>query len=221
MKHIAVFILPVLFLVWSCGNSGKDSEKINQDSSDTLMTNETEEKITNVEPGDVITILGDNVNMRTQDKIGDNVIMQLDSGSKTTLITRGRKEQIGDMVDFWYKVSYNDRDMWVYGALTSAKSKSLNPELEQKKTPDNVVTGTFIEIVEKNDNSYFVMKDEKGKQQRFLIYGGYEGQQIFADNPEDMKGFDISITWENQKVFLESKGENVEVNRIMKVEPKQ
>lgn len=221
MKRSVLIILPVFFLIWSCGNSDNEGKNPDIGNSDTLVSADSEEKLKDMKPGDTIIVLGDNVNMRTQDKIGDNVILQLDSGSKTIMIRQGRKDQIGDMVDYWYKVSYNDRDMWVYGALTSAKSEGLNPEIEQKKTPDNVVKGTFIEIVENNDNSYFVMKDEKGKQQRFLIHGGYEGQQIFADNPEDMQGFDISVTWENQKVFLESKGENVEVDRIMKVEPLQ
>ncbi|MCF8219830.1 MAG: SH3 domain-containing protein [Bacteroidales bacterium] len=212
-------LLSILFLLWSCGNNASQSDDQESKTNDTLQTKEDQQPAKALpEPGETLVITGENVNMRTQPKIGDNVIMQLDSGAEATILKRGEKAQISDMVDYWYKVDYNNREMWVYGAITNVKSENLEVEEKPENLPDNMIKGSFVQIQKNEDAKYFVMQDEQGQQHKYRIYGGYEGQEVFDDNSEDLEGINVVVSHEKQKVFLESEGKNKEINRILKVE---
>lgn len=212
-------MLSIILLLWSCGSNSSQSKDQDNQKADTLQAKEEKEPEQNQpEPGDPLVITGENVNMRTQPQIGDNVIMQLDSGAEATILERGEKDKIGDMIDYWYKVEYKNREMWVYGAITNFKSENLDAAKDEENLPDNMLKGSFVQIRKNDSAKYFVMLDEQGRSHTFRIHGGYEGQQIFSENAKDLKGLDIIVTHEKQKVYLKSEEKNKEINRILKVE---
>ncbi|MGM0646855.1 MAG: hypothetical protein ACQESZ_00545 [Bacteroidota bacterium] len=206
--------LCIALLLMGCKQSSDDDKKAKSIPADTIAS---QKKGKDIKAGDTIVILANNVNMRTQDKVGDNVILQLDSGAIATYLKRGRKERIGDMIDYWYKIDYNERKMWVFGALTSARSEDLSiDENQEAKLNKNQVKGKFVPNEE--DTDYFIIEDAEGQRREYLIYGGYEGQQMFQDNSDDMEGLEVLVTWDKQNLFIESEQKNKEVLRILKVE---
>ncbi len=219
MKNPFILLMMSVVMLWSCGGNG-DQEQNDSPKTDSIQQETTPEKPADIEPGQTLVITGNNVNVRTQPKIDDNVIMQLDSGDQAVIMERGPKEEIGDMVDYWYKVKYKDREMWVYGGITSIKMDGLQIEDERDapKQEKNVITGTFEEILEQEDASYFIISDHEGRDYKLRIHEGYEGQQIFESNPEDMAGLDIKVTWDEAEVYWESAGQNVKIKKVKKVE---
>lgn len=221
MKRSILGLLAIVFLLWSCGGNTSEENDPQTDDIDSTVT-EQEISVKDFQPGDKLIIQGDNVNMRTQPKIGDNVVKQLNTGDETIIIERGRKAKIGEMVDYWYKVKHDGREMWVFGAITSMKADALSMEQEEDEKEGseeaNVIRGKFMQILETEDASFFVLKDENDKRLKLQIHSGYEGQEIFAENSEDMKGADVIVRWEKQTVYWESAGGNVEIDKILKVE---
>ncbi|MFO8055230.1 MAG: SH3 domain-containing protein [Bacteroidales bacterium] len=219
MKHSIVGIVIMGLLLWSCGGGLSEDDKDTDNSADSLEVAKQGSAPAKVKPGDKLEIRGDNVNMRTQPEIGDNVIMQLDKGDSAVVIEQGPKDKIGDMVDYWYKVEYDDREMWVYGAITSVKSEGLRKEVDKQSGPaEKVVIGNFVEISETGDGDFFVMEDKQGGQHNFFIHDGYQGEQIFSSRPEDMKGLEIKVTVEEYKRPAEQEEGPKEAERIVKVE---
>lgn len=215
----------IAVLLWSCGNNTKQENDQKKTKEDSVQSSQKGHKIEVVNPGDTLVIEAKNVNMRTQPKIGDNVITQLDSGDVTRIIKRGKKEKIGDMVDYWYKVRYKNREMWVFGALSSMEAENLelsgDTENLDKETPDNVIVGTFEKIVNQEDAEYFVMKDRNGNKQKLRIVKGYEGEEMFSSHPEDMQGLKIKIIRAREEIKRDSTGRKMEVSRIKKVEMRE
>ena len=67
-------------------------------------------------------ITGDKVNVRSEpDTEADNVVFQVKSGDICDILEIGEMAEIRDMKDYWYKISFEDQEGWVYGALTSKK----------------------------------------------------------------------------------------------------
>lgn len=220
MKRFFIPLMISAVLLWSCGGNS-EQEQDDSTKTDSLQQETNTEQPADIEPGQTLVITGNNVNVRTQPKIGDNVIMQLDSGAQAVIIERGPKEEIGAMVDYWYKVKYKDREMWVYGGITSLSMDGLEMEDEPgapKKEEKNVIVGTFEEIQELEDASYFIMSGPEGKEYKLRIHEGYEGQQMFESKPEDMVGLDIKVTWDEAEVYWESAGQNVKIKKVKKVE---
>lgn len=198
-KSLAIALFAgVLPFFWYCdGRESAKKEEENGTAADSLQQQEAIGQPPEVKPGQVIGIAGENVNMRTQPRIGDNVIMQLNTGDSVEVLYRGPKDQISHMVDYWYKVMYNNREMWVYGGVTSVRAEGLQPDENEHTEKKKEVLGTFNQILESGDNRFFLMNDREGRLHRFLILDGYEGEQMFSSRPEDLKGLGIKVTWDH------------------------
>ncbi len=203
MKKIITKILTVILiagiptLLWHCGSQESPDKAEDRPAADSLQQQATDQPPAEVKAGQIIQIRGNNVNMRTQPRIGDNVIMQLSTGDSVEVLYRGPKEEISHMVDYWYKVMYNNREMWVYGGVTSVRAEGLQPEEGAQSERKKEVAGTFNQILESGNNHFFLMNDQEGRLHRFLIVDSYEGEQMFSSRPEDLKGLGIKVTWDH------------------------
>ncbi len=71
-----------------------------------------------------MSILGDNLNVRREPTTeGENVVFQLKKGDICRVLEKGQQEQIRDMNDYWYKISYDGQEGWVYGHHTSRRAE--------------------------------------------------------------------------------------------------
>lgn len=71
-----------------------------------------------------LSIFGDNLNVRREPTTeGENVVFQLKKGDICRVLEKGQQEQIRDMNDFWYKISYDGQEGWVYGHHTSRRAE--------------------------------------------------------------------------------------------------
>lgn len=68
---------------------------------------------------DQLMITGDNVNVRSEPKLGENKLFQLSSGVVCTILERGLMEEVGGKSDYWYRVSADGKSGWVFGTFTS------------------------------------------------------------------------------------------------------
>lgn len=121
------------------------------------------------------------------------VIMKLNSGDTCDIIEKGEEVQLKDMLDYWYKIKFNDTVGWVFGSQTNLKTgkvieieeeyievsdevfyedmdlKSIN--LNTVKMPsyiiDNLSVGTnktkFVDFVDKKDGFYYIIKNNMGE----------------------------------------------------------
>ncbi|MEO0471945.1 MAG: SH3 domain-containing protein [Bacteroidota bacterium] len=73
-------------------------------------------------PDNQMYITATNLNVRSApDTEADNVVFKLGDGDIVDIIERGEQVAIRDMNDYWYKISYQGQEGWVYGAFTSKK----------------------------------------------------------------------------------------------------
>jgi uncharacterized protein YgiM (DUF1202 family) len=68
---------------------------------------------------DQLMIQGDNVNVRSEPKVGENKLFQLANGVVCAVLEVGNYETIGQTSDYWYQISASGRVGWVFGAFTS------------------------------------------------------------------------------------------------------
>ena len=81
-----------------------------------------EEMAEPVAASDELVITGDRVNIRREPSTtGDNIAFQLDQGSVCKVIKKGKMEEIKGNKDYWYNISYNGEEGWVFGSITSRK----------------------------------------------------------------------------------------------------
>lgn len=135
MKKLYVISLTLAVFIISC-NSASDNKNDNADikkSAEKETVEETEKE------SDVLVIEGENIWVRNKPSTGE-VVMKLNNGDKCKIIEKGKKEQIRDMVDYWYKISYNDKEGWVFGSQTNLKTGE-QPVLEDFAT----FLGEFVE----------------------------------------------------------------------------
>jgi uncharacterized protein YgiM (DUF1202 family) len=69
---------------------------------------------------DQLMITGDNVNVRSGPTIDqENKVFQVHSGDICRIVQRGDMDEIGGKLDYWYKISLNGQEGWVFGTFTS------------------------------------------------------------------------------------------------------
>ena len=67
-----------------------------------------------------LMITGDAVNVRSEPNTsGNNKVFQLNYGDVCTVMDKGNKETIGGKSDYWYHISFNGQEGWVFGSFTS------------------------------------------------------------------------------------------------------
>lgn len=69
---------------------------------------------------DQLMVTGDNVNVRAEpDTEQDNKLFQLSSGDIVSIVQKGEMAEIGGKLDYWYKISQNGQEGWIFGTFTS------------------------------------------------------------------------------------------------------
>ncbi len=64
-----------------------------------------------------ITIIGNDIWVRDAPSDGE-VIMKLNDGVRCELLEKGKYEEIRGMKDYWYRIKFDGKEGWVYGAQT-------------------------------------------------------------------------------------------------------
>mgnify|MGYP006266340423 CR=1 FL=1 len=73
-------------------------------------------------PANQLYITAENLNVRSEpDTEADNVAFQLNEGDICTILERGDLVEIRNMEDYWYKVSFEGQEGWVFGFFTSKR----------------------------------------------------------------------------------------------------
>jgi uncharacterized protein YgiM (DUF1202 family) len=73
-------------------------------------------------PANQLYITAQNLNARSEaDSEADNVVFQLNEGDICTILERGELASIRNMEDYWYRVSFQGQNGWVFGYFTSKR----------------------------------------------------------------------------------------------------
>jgi uncharacterized protein YgiM (DUF1202 family) len=65
-----------------------------------------------------------NLNVRSAPSTeGENVIFKLNEGDICTILEKGDQQKIDEMNDYWYRISFNGQEGWVYGYHTSQRAE--------------------------------------------------------------------------------------------------
>lgn len=76
-------------------------------------------------PSNQLYIEGDKVNIRTAPAVeGSEVAFQLTAGNVCDILEKGEAETINGNEDYWYRISHDGQEGWVFGFFTS---KRINP----------------------------------------------------------------------------------------------
>ncbi|MGV8815851.1 MAG: hypothetical protein ACOH2D_17245 [Gelidibacter sp.] len=67
-----------------------------------------------------LTIEGTNIWIREYPTTGD-IIMKLNEGDVCDVLKKDKKDTIGGITDYWYKIKFNNQIGWVFGSQTSIK----------------------------------------------------------------------------------------------------
>lgn len=68
-------------------------------------------------------IIASKLNVRSAPTIEeDNVVFQIEKGNVATIIEKAaEREQVNGMEDYWYRISYNGQEGWIFGYHTSKR----------------------------------------------------------------------------------------------------
>lgn len=64
---------------------------------------------------ELLTVLGDNVNVRSSPDKQANVLFQMDKGDRCTFVEKGNIDQVKGDTEYWYKIEFEGRQGWVFG----------------------------------------------------------------------------------------------------------
>ena len=90
------------------------------------MVDEALLEITNLPPlaADQMMIQVSSLNARAKPSTEDeNVVFKLSEGDICTILKKGEREKIDEMNDFWYRISFDGKEGWVYGYHTSKRAE--------------------------------------------------------------------------------------------------
>ena len=154
MKYIKYLTALLISLLCSCNNYDDQTDDQLQNDTTSLLNNKNTETDT-----DTIRLIieGDNIWVREEPVTGE-VIMKLNAGDVCKILEKGEKVQVKNMLDYWYKIKFNDTTGWVFGSQTNLKTG---------ETIDIVEFSFYLEKFiaafndENNDLKSFIHKDIK------------------------------------------------------------
>lgn len=69
-----------------------------------------------------LMIQATNLNVRSNPSTEEeNVVFKLNDGDVCTILEKGKREKIDEMNDYWYRISFNGQEGWLYGYHTSKR----------------------------------------------------------------------------------------------------
>ena len=150
MKRTTIVLFTVLAFIFACNNG---NNKETTDNTDTTTENESDVVVEaeKGEKGEKLTILGDNIWVRSVPKTGE-VVMKLNNGTVCEVLDKGEQQEIRKDIDYWYKIRVNDKEGWVFGSQTSLKTGEV-----AKVTPfTEVLIGFLTKYVQNNDINRYI-----------------------------------------------------------------
>jgi hypothetical protein len=119
-----VNLILFLFLLISCQNESDSGNNKLSEQPDSPKINIINPAVAVDE--NELTIEGNDIWVRTKPLTGE-VIFNLNDGDICKIIEKGTEDQIKDQKDFWYKIDFNGKTGWVFGAQSNKKTdRSLN-----------------------------------------------------------------------------------------------
>ncbi len=151
-KFLLFIVAFAMFIFIGCNN--KDKQDTEQNSRDTAkvenITSNIEDDNNDYIQNPKLTIIGNQIWVRSEPTTGE-VIMKLDDGTECEVLEKGKQETIHGTTDYWYKISCNGKQGWVFGSQTSLKQ-------EQKLSDNQNVTRymqAFGQTLKSNYKSLF------------------------------------------------------------------
>jgi len=99
----------------------------NSTFSSSPMLSIVDEKLANIPtipdlPANQLYVTAQNLNARSEpDNEAENVVFQLQQGDVCNIVERGELVEIRDMEDYWYKISFEGQEGWIFGYFTSKR----------------------------------------------------------------------------------------------------
>lgn len=148
MKYYQSILISLLLIIFSCDSDEKNNEV------DTFPVYETDP---NIELNDTpqLIIEGKDIWIRDEPVTGD-VLMKLNTGDICEVLEKGKKVQVRDMLDHWYKINFNDTVGWVFGSQTNLKTGETIDVTEF-----STFLAEFIGAYKDNTNNLSDFTDEK------------------------------------------------------------
>lgn len=116
------------------------------------------------------------------------VIAKLRTGTECVVLKKDKKETIKGKSDFWYKVNFNGKEGWIFGAQTSLKQKQKEYSIPSEVSIDK-------------DLEYGMCRDFKCLIEEFYPMGWSENEEYFAwifqPENEAIGGYDFTINIQN------------------------
>jgi len=151
MQKILVIIL-VSIVFFSCKNSTNN----NSNQNDSTVTTQNKQNNTSISDNTkYLTIIGDQIWVRSVPKTGD-VVLKLNDGTQCEMLEKGELQIINGIEDYWYKIKYDGEEGWVFGSQTSLQQTS---EVDEQSQIENFYTNFFQKIETQNYSdlkSYFI-----------------------------------------------------------------
>jgi len=131
--QVSYILLLIFISIWqlSCNNSNEENKEYSEEKAGEHVMLPT------------LTIEGKDIWVRSEPTKGE-VVMKLNSGDVCEVLEKGKFEKIREMQDYWYKIQFNGKKGWVYGAQTSVKKEVLS-ENQVKATGTTAITGSSIQ----------------------------------------------------------------------------
>jgi len=122
----------------------------------------------------VLTIQGDGINIRQEANVNSRVVLKLNTTDRCDVLSIGNKETVSGKEDYWYKVKYQSKIGWVFGAFTSFRQ-------EGRET----ITATFKDCFS-GDIGHLIFVDTNGKEWDFGQGPWNLGEYKFCIDPEEL-----------------------------------
>jgi len=130
MKYI-IFILLFLSFVFNSCNSEDNIKQTNSSANTEIKTKTEKDKDKKTEESEIIksenilVIKGKDIWIRNK-PISGKVIMKLNTGDTCNILEMTNEDQVRDMFDYWYKIEFEGKTGWVFGAQTNKKSREIH-----------------------------------------------------------------------------------------------
>ena len=207
----SLYIILVIFLAFSCKN--------NKNNNDTSISN-TVQDIENTQQEDdenqaTLTIKGEQIWVRSEPTTGD-VVLKLDDNTECKILEKGKQETINGVTDYWYRISYEDKEGWVFGSQTSEQQQNISEDelfltnfLSKVKNNSNnlhefFIDGVFYELYNPGAMIYIekvIVKDSKLFTMFKYNATSFDGN--FIHNEEPIFNMD-SYSWDKKGYFINS-----------------
>lgn len=91
------------------------------------------------------------------------------------------------------------------------------PPPPAKDLEEGYTTGKIVRV-DKNNYAYIVIKDDNGKEQRFLWLYNFENSDKFTSDAAQMIGKEVEIGWQQEEIFLPSENAYFDMKIITELE---